>query len=198
MVPHPAVDTTEKLDAAAAEDDVQGDPVSCGAGMALGLLLAVATVTGLAIREQVVEQRKSTHAAGLVQRVLDAETAQLPGIVAEMAGYRQWTDPLLRQEQGRPGLNSRQKLHASLALLPVDATQVDDLCRRLLDAGPHEVPVIRDALAPHKDSLLDRLWAAVERPQRGQESATVAGGLGPGQVRPEQSAVGYGGRPRGQ
>ena len=48
-------------------------------GMALGLLLAVATVTGLAIREQVVEQRKATHAAGLVQRLLDAETAQVAG-----------------------------------------------------------------------------------------------------------------------
>ena len=139
-------------------------------GMALGLLLAVATVTGLAIREQVVEQRKATHAAGLVQRVLDAETAQVPGVVGEMTEYRKWTDPLLRQENGKAGMNSRQKLHASLALLPVDATQVDYLCGRLLDAGPHEVPVIRDALAPHKDSLLDKLWAAVEKPERGQES----------------------------
>ena len=47
--------------------------------IALGLLLAVATVTGLAIRAQVVEQRKATHAAGLVQRLLDAETAQVAG-----------------------------------------------------------------------------------------------------------------------
>ena len=139
-------------------------------GMALGLLLAIATVTGLAIREQVVEQQKATHAAGLVQRVLDAETAQVPGVVGEMTEYRKWTDPLLRQEHGKAGMNSRQKLHASLALLPVDATQVDYLCGRLLDAGPHEVPVIRDALAPHKDSLLDKLWAVVEKPERGQES----------------------------
>ena len=52
----------------------------------------------------------------------------------------------------------------------MDATQVDYLCGRLLDAGPHEVPVIRDALAPHKDSLLDKLWAVVEKPGKGQES----------------------------
>ena len=38
---------------------------------ALGVLLAVATCTGLAIREQVVEQQKATHAAGLVQAVLE-------------------------------------------------------------------------------------------------------------------------------
>ena len=65
---------------------------------------------------------------------------------------------------------SRQKLHASLALLPVDATQVDYLYGRLLDAEPHEVPVIRDALAPHKDDLLDKLWAVVEKPEKGKES----------------------------
>ena len=32
MVQYPVVDTEEKLDAAAAQDDAQGDPVSCGAG----------------------------------------------------------------------------------------------------------------------------------------------------------------------
>src|SRR5262249_13052508 len=34
-------------------------------GMALGLLLALATFTGLAIREHGIERRKATHAAGL-------------------------------------------------------------------------------------------------------------------------------------
>ena len=35
-------------------------------------------------------------------------------------------------------------------------------------AGPGDA--LRDALAPHKDQLLDRLWAAVEQPARGQEA----------------------------
>ncbi len=139
-------------------------------GLALVLLLATATVTGLAIRAQIVEQQKAAHAAGLVQRVLDAETAQVPGVVGEMTEYRKWTDPLLRHENDKAAMNSRQKLHASLALLPMDATQVEYLCGRLLDAGPREVPVIRDALAPHKDSLLDKLWAALEKPEKGRES----------------------------
>ena len=85
---------------------------------------------------------------------------------------------------------SRQKLHASLALLPVDATQVDYLYGRLLDAEPHEVPVIRDALAPHKDDLLDKLWAVVEKPEKGQGIATAAGGRGVGEVRPGKSRSG--------
>ncbi len=138
-------------------------------GLALGLLMAVTTVTGLVIREQVVEQRKATQAAGLVQAVLNAATAQVPSVVGEMAEYRKWADPLLRQENDKAAANSRQKLHASLALLPVDATQVDYLYGRLLDAGPHEVPVIRDALAPYKDELLEKLWAVAAKPEKGKE-----------------------------
>jgi serine/threonine protein kinase/formylglycine-generating enzyme required for sulfatase activity len=139
-------------------------------GMALGLLLAVATVTGLAIREQVVEQRKAVHAAGLVRAVLNADTAQVPAIIEEISEYRKWADPLLRQENNKAAVNSRQKLHSSLALLPVDATQVDYLYGQLLDAKLHEVPVIRDALAAHQDALLGRLWAVVEKPDKGKEA----------------------------
>ena len=88
--------------------------------------------------------------------------------------YRKWADPLLREENDK-AVTSRQKLHASLALLPVDPGQVDYLNGRLLDAEPREVPVIRDALAPHQDTLQDKLWMVVETPdkrarQQGKES----------------------------
>src|SRR5262249_30235438 len=73
-------------------------------------------------------------------------------------------------EYRRARPNSRPQLHASLALLPVDATQVDYLYGRLLDAQPQEVPVIRDFLDPHKDGLRDRLWAVIEEPEKGKEA----------------------------
>jgi eukaryotic-like serine/threonine-protein kinase len=157
-------------------------------GIALGLILAVLTITGLAIqdqieeqkrahqaaertiREQSEEQRKATHATGLVQRVLDAETAQVPGIIGEISEYRRWADPLLREEYGKAAVNSRQKLHASLALLPVDSGQVNYLYGRLLIATPQAMPVIRDALAPHKDELLEKLWRVAEKPEQGKFS----------------------------
>ncbi len=73
-----------------------------------------------------------------------------------LSRYRRWIDPLLRDEIIEKAVSeSRQKLHASLALVAGGPTQVDYLYGRLLDAEPHEVPVIRDALAPHKDELLD-------------------------------------------
>ena len=124
----------------------------------------------LVIREQAEEQRKATQAAGLVQAVLNANTAQVPAIIGEMSGYRKWVDPLLREASDKAAAKSRQKLHASLALLPVDATQVAYLYGRLLQAASNEVPVIRDALAPHKDALLDKLWAVAEGPDKGKES----------------------------
>jgi serine/threonine protein kinase/formylglycine-generating enzyme required for sulfatase activity len=139
-------------------------------GVVLAAVLAALTLTGLAVRSQVVEQGNARHAAGLVQRLLDAETPQVPGIVAEMEGYRRWTDPLLRDEYQKAKPNSRPQLHASLALLPVDPGQVEYLYQRLLDAGPHEVAVLRDALAPHKEQLVDKLWGVVKRPAKGKES----------------------------
>jgi serine/threonine protein kinase/formylglycine-generating enzyme required for sulfatase activity len=138
--------------------------------MVLALLLAVATVAGVAIRQQVVEQRQAAHAAGLVQRLLDADTGQVPQVIGEMADYRHWTDPLLHEEYDKAADKSRQKLHASLALLRVDGSQVTYLYDRLLDAEPHQVPVIRDALASNKDDLLQELWAVVEKPEKGKES----------------------------
>jgi formylglycine-generating enzyme required for sulfatase activity len=133
-------------------------------------LLAVATLTGLVVREQVIARRQATHAAGLVQSLLKADTAQVPAIVSEMAAYRQWTDPLLREENAKAGATSRPKLHTSLALLPVDATQVDYLYDRLLMAEPGQVPVLREALAPHRAELVRRLWTVVKKPEQGKES----------------------------
>src|SRR5262249_42672720 len=85
----------------------------------------------------------------------------------KMARYRHWIDPLLREVSAK----SPQRFHASLALLPVDPGQVDYLFGRLLEAEPQGVlPVIRDALAPHRGRLMDRLWAVVDRPEKGKEA----------------------------
>jgi formylglycine-generating enzyme required for sulfatase activity len=138
-------------------------------GAALALLLAVATVTGLVVWQQVRDGQKATRAVGLVQALLNADTAQVPGIVREMTAYRQWADPLLRQENEQAADGSPQKLHTALALLPVDAGQRDYLCDRLLDAAPPEVLVLRNALEPHRAALRERLWSAAEHPPPGKE-----------------------------
>jgi hypothetical protein len=101
--------------------------------------------------------------------LLAAKIDNVPPIIQEIEDYRLWADPWLREEYDRAGVGSPQRLHASLALLPVDPAQTIYLYDRLLDAEPHEVPVIVDALAPHKQELLAKLWRVVEIPGKGKE-----------------------------
>ena len=67
-----------------------------------------------------------------------------------------------------------EKLHASLALLPVDASQVDYLFNRLLRATPGELPVLRDALKPHRSTLTPKLWTVLESAKPGDASLLPA------------------------
>jgi hypothetical protein len=118
------------------------------------------------------ESHGSLQAHALRGRLLDADTHEVPTIVQDMALYRRWLDPLLHDAyaEAEKDNDRRKQLHASLALLPVDRAQVRYLYGRLLDAEPAEVPVIRDALAPHQQGLLDKLWAVAEAPEKGKES----------------------------
>ena len=126
-------------------------------GIAAALAIAAALV-GLGIRSAVVEKHNATHAADLVQGMLDANIAQVPDRINDLEAYRHWADPLLRKafDAGKP--DSAQKLRAALALLPVDAALVEFLYGRLLTARADEVPVICAVLEPHKSALVDPLW----------------------------------------
>ena len=115
-------------------------------------LLSAGVLAGIGVRRQFIESQQATHAEGLVQRLLDADTPQVPEIVGAMRDYRRWVDSSLRSELEKASDSSRQKLHASLALLPVDASRVDYLFNRLLSATPSELPVLRDALKIHQST----------------------------------------------
>jgi hypothetical protein len=112
------------------------------------------------------------RAAALRERLLDANITEVPQIVQEIKPFQRWADSRLRKaySEAQAKGDFRRQLHASLALLPVDPYQVEYLYERLLDADPLEVPVIRDALVPHKESLTSKLWGVVEQPAKGKES----------------------------
>ncbi|MGA2033480.1 MAG: SUMF1/EgtB/PvdO family nonheme iron enzyme, partial [Thermoguttaceae bacterium] len=139
-------------------------------GLALSGVLVVLAVTGLTIRSRVIEHNKAGLAVSLVQRLLDAKIAQVPEVIDEMEDYRAWADPMLEEKYEKAPKDSTRKLHASLALLPVDPGQTGYLYERLLNAEPQEVPVIRAALTSHKEALTNNLWAVVEQPAQGKES----------------------------
>src|ERR1019366_1944343 len=89
------------------------------------------------------EIQGTLKAHALLDSLLRAETTQVPNIVADMPPYRRWLNPLLHEAQAQAVKDNepRKQLHASLALLPVDGTQVAYLKDRLLDAAPNEVLV---------------------------------------------------------
>ena len=140
--------------------------------LATVLVLAGLGISGLSINIRIGEANQETQAQGLVQRLLDADTTQVPEIVRSISAYRRWADPELKKTVEEAADTSRKKLHASLALLPVDANQVDFLFSRLLAASPTElpVPVIRDALKPHEASLIPKLWSTLDSAKPGDVS----------------------------
>jgi len=98
------------------------------------------------------------HAQAVVRRLLEADLAEVPPIVAQLRPLRKDATPLLRKEHQAAVEPSRVKLHTSLALLPGDEGQIDYLHEQLLQAEAADFPVLRDALAGHRAALSDRLW----------------------------------------
>jgi len=143
--------------------------------------LIVASVIGVTIRHSIledreivqarnIEQQNLTRAEGLVESLLKADTAQVPVIIADMTVYRKWANPKLSEAFDQSSENSKERLHASLALLPVDPTQVGYLKRRLFAADPEDIVVIRIALVEHKESILNDLWQIIEQPSKEEET----------------------------
>jgi formylglycine-generating enzyme required for sulfatase activity len=139
-------------------------------GLVVAVLLLAGSLIGSGVRSHLLEQENASHAAGLVKTLLNAKIGKVPEIIKEIDEYRTWADPLLKEANEKTDLDAQKKLHLSLALLPVDSGQVSYIYNRLLEAEPSEVLVLQDALAPHKQDLLDKLWAVAERPGQGKES----------------------------
>jgi serine/threonine protein kinase/formylglycine-generating enzyme required for sulfatase activity len=130
--------------------------------LGLAAVAAVLLAVGLAVRDRVVENNRSTAAHGLVQQLLKADTGQVPENIQALASYRKWADPELRVAAQESPADSRAKLHASLALLPTDPTQTEYLSNRLLAAAPGDLPVIWEILREYDRESKPRLWKLLE------------------------------------
>ena len=120
---------------------------------------------------------RQVRADALVDALSTAETVAVPRVVHDLTEYRDLTGAKLVEMRANANPGSKEQLHASLALLPVDRGQVAYLYGRLLDAEPHQVPVVRDALAPYKGALLDKLWAVAISPENDKERLRAASAL---------------------
>ncbi|MCE9605550.1 MAG: SUMF1/EgtB/PvdO family nonheme iron enzyme [Planctomycetia bacterium] len=125
-------------------------------------VLVVAGLTGMSVRNAVVEEQNYTRAEGLVDGLLNADIAQVPSLVSSLAEYRTWADPLLKKQLAEADENSAKRLHMALALLPVDAGQVNYLRKQILVVTPQQFPVVRDALLPQHAVVSEKLWSLLE------------------------------------
>jgi serine/threonine protein kinase/formylglycine-generating enzyme required for sulfatase activity len=114
--------------------------------------------------QQIEQKRQAEYEANLVGQLLKAEIREVPGIVQEIEKNRRRTDPLLRQEYALAPEQSDKKLRVALALLPVDQRKIEELRDRLVRISPSEFLVVRDALLPYKDSVVESLWNAALDP----------------------------------
>jgi serine/threonine protein kinase/formylglycine-generating enzyme required for sulfatase activity len=114
--------------------------------------------------QQIEQKRQAEYEANLVGQLLKAEIREVPGIVQEIERNRRWTDPLLRQEYALAPEQSDKKLRLALALLPVDQSKIEELRDRLVRISPSEFLVVRDALLPYKDNVVESLWNAALDP----------------------------------
>jgi formylglycine-generating enzyme required for sulfatase activity len=124
-------------------------------GSVLGLLVVIALGAWWA--------REELRARSLVETLLTANTDRVPELIHDLGPYRPWVDPLLRAKAAEEGLDEGRRLHVSLALLPVDASQAEYLGNRLLAArGPEEVKVVRELLEAHAPDSATKFWPVLE------------------------------------
>jgi formylglycine-generating enzyme required for sulfatase activity len=143
---------------------------------ALLLALVVLSVGGTLIAHG---QQRATHAAGLVDALLNADTARVPEIAAEIAEYRSWAEPLLHEEYAAAADGSIERLHLAVALLPMEQSVLPELREQLLSVAPAQFPVVCDALRPYSDSFRTELWRLVtdkslDDPRRFQAACALA------------------------
>ncbi len=142
-------------------------------------IVAVAGLTGgwLFIRSE----WQSRRAGELVATLMHSETDQLPELLTEMDGLHGSVAPRLVQVLQDESSTPKQRLHASLALLPHDSGQVKYLKQRLLTAEPGELFVLRAKLSSHSRRAQPATLANRGGPQfRGKpafQSCLRAGGI---------------------
>ncbi len=144
-------------------------------GIQLTMLISLAAVlllTGLHLRDQVIEANNDERATGFVTALTNAKIDQVPDVLDDLLADRQWVEPKLSDALPKHSEDSDARLNLSLALLPGDRSQVDYLKGRLLNARPEQIETIRSLLADHKTMLAGDLWRVAE--QGGKEQLLQA------------------------
>lgn len=115
-----------------------------------------------------------------VDTLLRADTSDALRTVGELDPFRRWADPKLLATYENADPESRERLHAALAILPVDPRPVDYLKERMLQSNPRDLEMLREVLRPHALQLKSQLWrvaldAKAPKSERFRAGAALAG-----------------------
>jgi serine/threonine protein kinase/formylglycine-generating enzyme required for sulfatase activity/tetratricopeptide (TPR) repeat protein len=135
--------------------------------IAMAGVAAVLVGVGLYAWKRNLETNRDMRAQHRVDLLLGAEVAEVPGILRAIAADRAAAQPALKNVINNPSVTSKAKLRASLALLPVDPSQIEYLKTRIRDVEPREFLVLRDELKPQRDALVPNLWVQLDAAQAG-------------------------------
>jgi serine/threonine protein kinase/formylglycine-generating enzyme required for sulfatase activity len=131
------------------------------AAVQVAAVVAILATAAVYARTKWVEEGRAARADGLVRHLLDANMGEVPGVVAELGEYRQWADPALERVLADPAAGRARHTRARLGLLPVDRRRAEELRDCFLEADPSDLPVLRDALTPHRADLVGPYWAVL-------------------------------------
>ena len=130
------------------------------------LLVMLAAFIGTSIRRSVIDYQNLTRAEALVDSLPSTDFIQVPAVVSELNGYREWVDPILMSKVSATEAGSSERLKIALALLPVDNSQLKYLLAQLPICSLNQLPVLRTALQAHKDEVTEDLWQVATDEER--------------------------------
>ncbi len=138
-------------------------PVVAGLSAAAVILTVLVAVTSTVGYLRVLAAQRQ-RAMAQVDALRSAEISRVPDLIEGLKPFRAEIVPQLRESLQQTELGEKERLRLSLAMVTEDEGQVPYLRDRLLSAEPAELLVIRDALLPHREKLVARLWLTADDP----------------------------------
>ena len=126
-------------------------------------VLAIAVVTGVSVRNGILERDRIARAEVLIARLDNAEPRQIPDLIGDLSEYRSQAKPLLMEKFERGEEDSAQRVYSAMALLP-DNAKANHLLERLLTLPPQQFSIVFEALLSHdKDGVVALAKAELQR-----------------------------------
>jgi formylglycine-generating enzyme required for sulfatase activity/tRNA A-37 threonylcarbamoyl transferase component Bud32 len=130
------------------------------AGFVLLTLIGAAVIGGLVVNR---EQDRS-RALAQVDALPNAAAASVPALLADLAAHRDTVRPGLLAKWQDPTLSHGQLLRVGLALADDAEVRAQLLTLAPTAADPHEVLLVRNALAPYAGEVTPLMWTLVAEP----------------------------------